>query len=77
MTHSIVNKSKSFGEKISCLGSASVNGPVSYCWTDPPTSNKLWTKDSNVKTLKFDRVKFWSREDTWMKGTRECALWGS
>lgn len=77
MTYSIVSKSKSFGEKISCVGSASVNGPVSYYWTDPPASSKLWTKDSNVKTFQFDIVRFWSRDDTWMKGTTECATWGS
>ena len=60
LTYSILSKSKSFGEKISCVGSVSVNGPVSYYWTDPPASSKLWTKDSNVKTFQFDIVRFWS-----------------
>ena len=55
MTYSIVSKSKSFGEKISCVGSASVNGPVSYYWTDPPAGSELWTNDSNVKIFQLDK----------------------
>lgn len=50
---------KNWGEKKqtpSCVGSASVNGPVCYHWTGPPADDtcKLWTKDNRVNIINFD-----------------------
>lgn len=49
-------KVKNWKRKISCICPASVNNLLSYYWAGAPAHNsyKLWTKDSYMKTLKFD-----------------------
>jgi len=63
VTHKIMRNNPKLGKKISGVGSASVNGPVSCCRTEPPANNnyKLWTKDSHVKIIRFDtNRRFWN-----------------